>query len=361
MMYVILAIIIISLCLNYWVLKKGLKDVNYTVEIENPVCEINEDIMVKSIVENYRKVTVPFIQVKEVFNDATPSYIHRFSLLLKAHERVIRRHSFKINKRGVYKSIKVDINLGDFLGFTGKEHNFSYNKEIIVKPKKVKLMDNITPTTSKTGSISVRRFIYDDPLMVVGVREYTSRDAQKLIHWPSSVRYGKLMVKKFDYTSDVSAYILLNNETSRPSPIKVKSNLIEDSIITCRSLVEDFHKNNIDFGFSTNNYNRISKYERGYTIASGCGNAHKERVLELLGRVDYKSDLRFHKMVDKLKTSNINTTSVIIVTPLILDEYIESFNDLCRKVPKVIVITHSDENIKKLNTNIEVYRGGNHA
>ena len=359
MIYLLIAIVIISLIINSFFLKNGFRDVHYDMEIEKTFVEIGEDVTVRSIIENRKYLPIPYIEIKESFPHFVGNRLHNMTLLIKARERVIRTHLHKTEKRGQFKDILIELKLGDFLGFYYKNQKLILKKNINVKPKKVALKDQISSAASMQGDISVRRWIIDDPLMIAGVREYNTMDSQKLIHWPSSVRQGRLMVKKFDFTSENSTIVVLNNETVKPCPEKPTVNLIEDSIISCRSICDDLDAKNIEFAFTSNAYNYSSYYERGYSVSSGLGSNHLNSVLEILSVIDYKPDLRYHRLIQRLETKNMIHSSIILVTPRILDEYIDTINNLALKVPKVIVVTHTDENIKELDNNIMIYRGKN--
>ncbi len=60
------------------------------------------------------------------------------------------------------------------------------------------------------GDISVNRFIFEDPMLTVGFSEYTGREPMRDISWTQSARLGRMMVKNYDHTVDLSVTILLN-------------------------------------------------------------------------------------------------------------------------------------------------------
>ena len=93
----------------------------------------------------------------------------------------------------------------------GKNQN-----EIIIFPQKLDIEKSITPLGSFNGDISVKRWIIDDPLMTIGIREYTGNESERFIHWPSSLKYNSLMVKNFDFTTDNNVLIALNIESMKP-------------------------------------------------------------------------------------------------------------------------------------------------
>ncbi len=73
------------------------------------------------------------------------------------------------------------------------------------------MQEELAPAGALLGDISVRRWIVDDPpLMTIGIREYTGNEPERYIHWPSSMKHNKLMVKNFDFTTDNSVLIALN-------------------------------------------------------------------------------------------------------------------------------------------------------
>ena len=52
-----------------------------------------------------------------------------------------------------------------------------------------------------------------------------------------------------------------------------------------------------------------------------------------------------------------NYTTIVVITPNLMDSYIDPINKLNKNVMKTVVISLEDENVNKLNKNISIFRG----
>ena len=60
----------------------------------------------------------------------------------------------------------------------------------------------------------MRRFILDDPSLLVGYREYTGREPMKQISWNQTAKTGRLTVRQNDHTTDRIAMVIVNMDLS---------------------------------------------------------------------------------------------------------------------------------------------------
>ena len=99
---------------------------------------------------------------------------------------------------------------GDLLGFKSFVKSGKIAANITVMPRKCEDELILQTLGGYIGDISVKRFIIEDPMLTIGFNDYTGREPMKKISWPLSARKGKLVVKNYDYTVDVSVIVVLN-------------------------------------------------------------------------------------------------------------------------------------------------------
>jgi len=114
-------------------------------------------------------------------------------------------------RRGEFKLRQVILRSGDPAGLFYRERRFLLPANVIIYPPILPVPDlflykyEASPTT--TGHpISTSGTSQD----FYGVREYNVNDGMRYIHWRSSARYGKLMVKEFERNAVASAVILVD-------------------------------------------------------------------------------------------------------------------------------------------------------
>lgn len=129
-------------------------------------------------------------------------------------DRLVSRRSLAM-VRGEFELDRVVLRSGDPAGLFHRERRFHCPTKVIVYPGVEPVPDLIldqhetmhSMTASPISAAGMSQDFY-------GVREYTTSDGLRFIHWRSSARYGRLMVKEFERNATVSVAILLDaNET----------------------------------------------------------------------------------------------------------------------------------------------------
>lgn len=86
------------------------------------------------------------------------------------------------------------------------------------------------------GDNVIKRWIHTDPLYIKGIRDYRSEDRFKDIHWKSSLKSDKLIVKEYDFTSDREIVVIVNVQCAENAWLSVDRNRIEAIIGLAASL-----------------------------------------------------------------------------------------------------------------------------
>ncbi len=358
-------IVFLGIFLNALSKKYSLKNLNYKRNFSKTVIEIGEEFDVESIVENKGFSPVTFLQISEEYpsiieykNKASTiknveTIIHKMTMMILPYQRIKRKYKISGSKRGRYLCKDVTLIIGDILGLKVFEETLSFLHEIVVLPQKLNLDEEVVPYGDFNGDVSVRRWIIEDPILTVGIREYTGMEPQKTIHWPSSLKSGRLMVKKFDYTTDNRVMIILNIETHKPFWANIDHAKIEKCISFVRTIVEELEEKGISYGFGSNGQIMGESSEK--LIMPGWGTKHFNDIIERLGRIDYAINLQFEEMIVELIRMNIKYGTYIMVMPYLLEEYVEFTNILSNLCEKFIIISLDNNNMDLLNDKIVKY------
>jgi len=331
------------------------------------VLEIGEDVFIEIVVENRKILPVTFLQVIEelpsifeykfkVDRVKTKDFLyHTITFFLLPYQRIKRKYLATCNKRGRYIFGNIEIRGGDFLGLNVKTKALNYIQDIVVLPKRADLEKDIIPYGSYSGDISVRRWIIEDPTMIIGVREYTGREPAKNIHWPLSLKHGELLVKNFDFTYENNAMIMLNVECAKPYWMKMDGEAIEKCISVTRSIGESFYYKKIPFGFLTNSL--IYGLPREENILyPAFDESHLYTFLEYLGRISYNVNFPFEEVIKKfLGAQNLLISTFVIITPYILEEYLPFINAVNSELCKVILVSFDSKNLENISEEIIKY------
>lgn len=346
MFYIFIIIIIVGVILNSLCKKYALDKVQYSRSISAKYVECGEKFNIVTSVENRKMLPVTFLQVKEYVGE---SKIYNCSnMMILPYQRVTRTYEKSLDKRGRYYLRKVDITAGDFIGIDVVTKSQDFEDEIIVYPKPMDIDNDMDEIGEFIGETSVKRWIVEDPIVTMGIREYTGFEPEKNIHWPSSLRTGQLMVRNFDFTSDNSVFIILNIDENKDLWIGTDEENIEKCYSLVRTLIDDFEEAKVKYGFITN-ATGINK--NGY-VAPSLGESHYFEMLNNLGTACSITSMNFTSLINTTIEYHLDCRTIIIVTPVIPAESVSEINKLASYAEKNIVFSMRGENIEKLDDNI---------
>ena len=80
---------------------------------------------------------------------------------------------------------------------------------MIVYPKIFPIAHLGIPSLHPLGETIAERRIFEDPIRVIGVRDYNPRDSRRHIHWKATARRQELQVKVFEPTTTLKVAIFL--------------------------------------------------------------------------------------------------------------------------------------------------------
>ncbi len=298
----------------------GVKEKHYVSD--NVICPGES---VKIIVElvNTKRRHVPFIKIEQellehmVLQEAQEHSKIRyqrkkvsFSTWMKPYEKVSVEIPVTINKRGRYVVPHVFIYGGDFLGLKTIRRESSRFNEIVVAPKLWEDSQIQDVFGGFLGEVSVRRFLYEDPVLTVGYREYTGQEPMKMIAWKQSAKGQGLMVRQQDYTVEPLVRILLNVDTLFDD----KNELLETCYSMARTICHTLEEQGISYDFSTNAV-MIGFLKEYSDIEDGLGTFHYYKVLESLGRATFSARVSKEKFLLGVMESKRVGRGVIVISP----------------------------------------------
>ncbi|MEN2984575.1 MAG: DUF58 domain-containing protein [Dictyoglomaceae bacterium] len=359
-------LILLGILINIFAKRYILYNVYYKREISKKIVEIGEEFTITTTIENRKLLPVTFLQIIEQLPSVLEYrfkierfivkgfFYHTMTFFLLPFQRIKRSYKATCNTRGRYIFGEVSLLGGDFLGLNVISQNLFLNQEIIVLPKKIDIEKEIIPYGDYNGDISVRRWIIDDPTMIIGIKEYTGQEPAKTIHWPLSLKHGELMVKNFDFTYENNSMIILNVECSKPYWLRIDEDGIENCISIARGIGEIFYERKIPFGFVTNALIHGLPREENI-IHPSLGDLHFSIFMEYLGRISYNVNLPLENILASYLDKSSLISTYVIITPKVLKEYITYINSLRNDLNKIILISIYPDNLEFISNRIIKY------
>ncbi len=298
MLIFVLILIAAAAAMQYWSLAHALDGVEHHYAPDRKLAEPGEPFFLVNTVTNRSFRFVPYVEVTESLpvnmtiaaaSGLTESNTGNgksltYSLYLMPRQVWQQQVPVSVANRGRYAFTSSVIRGGGFLG-TGELITYGEQfEEVVVLPARCSAPGLEQTLGGFLGDRSVDRFILEDPVLTLGFREYTGREPMKSISWTQSARSGQLMVKKYDYTLELTATVMLNVECARTAGWEER---LEACFSLARTVCETLEEKRIPYRFVTNASaaGAISLWSQ---VSDGMGAGHLSTVLEGLGRATYE-------------------------------------------------------------------------
>lgn len=362
-------ILIITIYYGELTIIKGFESLSIKREFDKMAVFEGEDVYLTTTVENKKWFPISFLMVQEMIPLALTSsidssneirgqsFVHKSVYRVLWFERVKRTIRLKGTKRGAYLLMDVKISIGDLFGFSLNSKTLNDYIELLVYPKYFSL-DLLTYDSNHIlGDELIKRWIFKDPLFIRGIREYNVEDRMKDIHWQSSLKMNKLMVKDYDFTSDRKLIVIVNVQCAKPYYLGINEDLAELAIKIGVSICDAAIKTGIPVGMGTNAY--VCGINSNFDfIDPSCSSF--DSILELSARMSNSAKCDFSDyLLNRFKSFDKNCVYVI-VAPFLGDDSANSLIKLRNAGCNIkIVDTSINASIQELPGIEKINYGGN--
>ncbi|MCR5229882.1 MAG: DUF58 domain-containing protein [Solobacterium sp.] len=233
-------------------------------------------------------------------------YQASFSAWLKPFQEIQFRVPVSVSSRGRYLLNELVLKTGDFFGFDETVTRRGYFREIIIVPEEAS--ENALPEVfgGFIGDVSVRRFLYEDPVISTGYREYTGREPMKAIDWKQTARNHEIMVRQYDHTAQPAVSVILSIESF------CSEKVFEQTLSVCRTVCRKLEEKRIRYILSAN---AAVSGTMSAPLEEGLGPGHFNAVLEYLGRAVFLKTVPASRLLQEKLEENRELSGVIVITP----------------------------------------------
>jgi uncharacterized protein (DUF58 family) len=255
-------------------------------------------------------------------------------------------------RRGRFTLGPITLASGDPLGLFRLERHIPTTSTMIVYPATVDLAGFEPPIGRLTGGEVMRRQAHYVTTNVAGVRDYAPGDSFNRIHWPSSARTGRLMVKQFEMDPTADVWLVLDMDhdvqvgipsempinTTGPAVLwaptfkfKIDRTTEEYGVTLAASLARHFLSQNRSVGLITYGQEReVVQLDRGERQAT--------KILETLAVIRAQGRASLEQVIAAEGRSFGRNTTVVIITASTGERWVEALRDLKRRGVRVVVI-----------------------
>lgn len=255
-----------------------------------------------------------------------------------------------LTKRGAYPLGPTTLQSGDPFGFFSREITFPSRDSLLVLPLIVPIADFPSPAGLLPGGKAIQRKSMDVTPHASGVREYVHGDALKRIHWRSTARRGRLMVKEFEQDPQSEVWIFLDAQkwiqaelpyeppqtkddwifNQRPD-LQLPPSTLEYGIILAGSLAHYYLAQRRAVGF-------VSDGPVYTVIPAERSERQESKVLEHLAFVTEEGNLPLASLVDLQAPQMPLGSSAVLITPSMHEDVVLAVEQLQRRKLRPLVM-----------------------
>lgn len=275
-------------------------------------------------------------------------------LSVRWYERVRRHYVVECDARGVHAFGPATLRTGDVFGLSSQEMEFPSEDYLLVYPKIVPLERLGLPTSNPFGDVPVHnQWLFEDPLRMVGVRDYRPGDSPRRLHWKATAHAPTqtLKVKLQEPTTSHRIHVLLNVGTSEQnwSWQGYDPEALEAAITTAASVANWAIDRNLPVGLGAN-ANLFHSSQRA-SIGPGRDPRQMMHILEALARIVPMPSMSAQALV-QLESRNLAFgTTVVMVSTVAHEGLIEQLRRLKRggHQPVLLLITSDEQPLAALH------------
>lgn len=289
----ILALAALAGGLEWWLRGHSLDTVREDLYPEKTVADPGEVFDLRICLRNTGRWPVPYVRASLFFPQEIRSHAVQegertansvsYAARLRPHQELTIRAPVSIARRGLYVLPRLTVRGGDFLGVDEQTRELMRFNEVVIAPAPAPEQPVQALLGGLLGDVSVRRFLYEDPVLTAGYREYTGREPMKQIAWAQSARGRGLMVRQPDYTTDPVVTVLVNTELRDAGQFAQR----EACLSLARTVCQILERQAVPYEMETNaSLDYVAQVgNRGLLkLRRGLGEAHFRQALEILGR-----------------------------------------------------------------------------
>ena len=323
-MYIIIPVltVVITILAIQLLSRNNLRHIAYRCEVNMSLMEPDEVATLTYRVYNTSAWPLMFVSFSFQFDDAvevreseawkarhgSQSFLGEMygrELFLMPHSGVKGTIAFSLKQRGSCRLGRIYLETGDFLGLQNEVISRDIDLRVVCTARLSDREPDIRALGGLLGEITARRFICEDPSLVLGYREYTGREPLKDISWNQTAKMGTLMVKNHDFTVDVDTAILVDMEVTE------KQN-VERCLSLVRTTAEYLEGQKIPYSLHSNG--DLFETERGV------GRKHLFEIQRRIGESHFTRYVSFETMVRRVLVSASGSRGYIVILPRLSEE-----------------------------------------
>lgn len=278
------------------------------------------------------------------------------TLSLRWYERVQRRYQLRGVRRGVWEFGPVQLSSGDIFGFSVKRALLEEKQIVVVYPKIVPLTVLGLPALHPFGDFSTLRRVMEDPLWLIGAREYTPGDSFRHIHWKATARRHNLQTKVFEPSASRPVAIFLNSRTTEFANEGIDREILELATTTAASIAHWAWQGGYPVGLYVNSATRSNRNR--IKIQPKRDSHQLTQILEALAWMEADGPWTLSALLELEANTLPYGASIVVVTALLNDQLLRILIELRRRDYGVTLVALGAAQLNKNLPGVRYYHLG---
>lgn len=249
---------------------------------------------------------------------------------LRWFERKRYHYNLYLRKRGVYPIGPPRLESGDLFGLfdahTVDEDQIEY---VTVFPEQIPAQTLRLPSDDPLGERRTRRRLYEDPNLVMGVRDYQPTDDFRRVHWPYTARMGELQVKVYQPVSTRVMVVCLNVSTMVNYWEGIQPDLLEYILGVTSTIIQRGLQDGFQVGMVSNGC--LAHADRPFRVPPGRSPGQLSHLLTALAGVTMFASAPFDRFLRAEAMRMPYGASLVIVSGVVYPALVETIVRLKNK------------------------------
>ncbi|GAB4529655.1 MAG: DUF58 domain-containing protein [Anaerolineales bacterium] len=231
----------------------------------------------------------------------------------------------RLMQRGVFNLGPTVLQAGDLFGLFPTQRIFAATQSLMVYPNMVRVRRFPEATGLLPGGEALRHRTLQTTPNAAGVREYTAGDPLNRIHWPTTARRERLMVKEFELDPQAEVWIFLDGEADVQAhrPWQARFDVRDLWLSSDFRLPPDTQEYAVSIAASLARYYLEQRRAVGLVTHTGAplvlpaeqGGRQLQKILENLALWQARGDLPLSGMVEAQARHLMRGSTVVLITP----------------------------------------------
>ena len=299
---IVIFVVLTAALLEYYSLSLAPKRMQISFDTDLTLAEPGEEVCLSFVIRNQSRLPQLYVSVSVSLEDGLKILVNedegakyivktasgnlfRRRYFLLPHQTVTQKIRFVPERRGVFHIGRCYMECGDYLGLKSIVQSFPIDRQFVCTARYIPDLPSFDPLGGTDGNHSVRRFIFEDPTLIYGYRDYTGREPMRQISWKATARTGRLTVREQDHTQEWNATVLADLWTDSQEDLERVLELV-------RTVCESLEERHIPYAF-------VSNSDLG-DVPEGLGRQHIHMIQRKIGLSFPIAYYRFDTLLPRL-------------------------------------------------------------